>query len=300
MHSKKFDVVGLGQCCLDFIGKIEKYPAVDQKCEMSALTVQGGGPVATALTALSRWKKSCAFMGQIGDDHFGADIRLSLVEEGIDTGGLKIRRQSNSQVAFIATESDSGRRNIFWQRPDGSALSSAEIDYKAIANARVFHTDGLFAEAAVEASRTAASAGVPVVVDAGTLRPGLLDLAPHTDFFIASESFAQALVGRHAPLEACRELLAMGAAFACVTLGARGYLAVDRDDIIERPAYPVTAVDTTGCGDVFHAGFIYGLLEHWPVAARLDFAAWAAAMVSLHPGGRAGIPRASAWPGKPV
>ncbi|MEE8315285.1 MAG: carbohydrate kinase family protein, partial [Syntrophobacteria bacterium] len=60
--------------------------------------------------------------------------------------------------------------------------------------------------------------------------------------------------------------------------------------IIERPAYPVNPVDTTGCGDVFHAGFTYGLVQGWEVDKCLDFAAWAAAMVSLKLGGRTSIP----------
>ena len=57
-----------------------------------------------------------------------------------------------------------------------------------------------------------------------------------------------------------------------------------------RPAYPVEAVDTTGCGDVFHAGVVYGLLAGWEIEKSLDFAAWTGAMVSLELGGRAGIP----------
>ena len=60
--------------------------------------------------------------------------------------------------------------------------------------------------------------------------------------------------------------------------------------LIEKPAYRVDPVDTTGCGDVFHSGFIYGLLQGWEYEKCLDFAGWAAAMVSLKMGGRSGIP----------
>jgi sugar/nucleoside kinase (ribokinase family) len=60
--------------------------------------------------------------------------------------------------------------------------------------------------------------------------------------------------------------------------------------VIERPAYPAEAVDTTGCGDLFHAGFIYGVIQGWDVEKSLDLAAWSAAMVSRKLGGRAGIP----------
>jgi sulfofructose kinase len=75
-----------------------------------------------------------------------------------------------------------------------------------------------------------------------------------------------------------------------VTLGSKGYVAWVEGRVIQRPAYPVAAVDTTGCGDVFHAGFIYGLIQGWKTEQSLDFAAWSAAMVSLRVGGRSGIP----------
>jgi sulfofructose kinase len=295
---KNIDAVGLGQCCLDYIGKIETFPAVDSKCETTDITIQGGGPVATALVALSRWKINCAFMGITGDDRFGDEIRASLETEGIDLNGLKTRRQSKSQAAFIVVEKGTGHRNIFWQRPTGPSLTPAEIDFDLVTHARVLHTDGLFSEAALAAAQAARKAAVPVVVDAGTLRPGLLELADKTDCFIASEAFSRALVGRDAPRQACRELSKMGPSLTCITLGARGYVALYDGCIIEKSAYPVAAVDTTGCGDIFHAGFIYGLLQGWTAAKCLDFAAWSAAMVSRAMGGRKGIPRAGAWPGR--
>jgi len=71
---KVFDVFGLGQCSLDYIGRLGAYPPPGVKTEFSDLTVQGGGPVATALVALSRWGLRCAFSGVVGDDAFGRVI----------------------------------------------------------------------------------------------------------------------------------------------------------------------------------------------------------------------------------
>jgi sugar/nucleoside kinase (ribokinase family) len=116
-----------------------------------------------------------------------------------------------------------------------------------------------------------------------------------SDYFLASETFAKAFIGEDKPLDACIKLAELGPDVVGVTLGPKGYIALDRGRIIERPAYPVEAVDTTGCGDVFHAGFIYGLLENWNVDKCFDFAAWAGAMVSLRLGGRAGIPTLEDW-----
>ena len=101
---RKIDVVGLGQCCLDHIGTIEKFPPVDSKCETDSITIQGGGPVATALVALARWKLNCTLLGVTGDDQFSYEIRASLEKEGIDISGLITRPRSKSQVAFIVVE----------------------------------------------------------------------------------------------------------------------------------------------------------------------------------------------------
>ncbi len=291
MGDKSFKVYGLGQCCLDYVGKVDTYPPPDVKCEFTEMVIQGGGPVATALVALARWSISCTFTGVIGDDQFGSIIKETLEDENVDTGGLLVRQGSDSQFAFILAEPGVGRRTIFWRRPTGSPPSPEEIDYSSIRKAEVFHTDGLFTEASLAAASAAKEAGVQIVVDAGSLRGGMLDLARLSDYFLASETFADELVGQGKPLQACHELAELGPHVVGVTLGPKGYVALDGGRIIERPAYQVEAVDTTGCGDVFHAGFIYGLLKRWKVDKSLDFAAWTAAQVSLQLGGRAGIPQ---------
>jgi sulfofructose kinase len=289
------EVYGLGQCSLDYIGMIKSYPPADSKCEFTGMVIQGGGPVATALAALSRWGIRCTFIGVIGDDPFGMQVRAGLEAEGIDLQGLLIRHGFESQCAFIAAEPGLGRRTIFWQRPTGPPLGPEELDFDLIRRAKVFHTDGLFPEASLAAAKAAREAGVQVVVDAGSLREGMLDLASWSGYFIASSTFARSLVGKDDPVLACREMAARCPGLVGVTLGKEGYVALDRGRLIRRPAYPVAAVDTTGCGDVFHAGFIYGLIKGWTVDRCLDWGAWAASRVSLKPGGRAGIPPLPGW-----
>ena len=283
-------VFGLGPCSLDYIAKVPAYPSPDVKCEFSELVIQGGGPVATALVALARWGLSCAYVGVIGDDLFGTMIRASLDEEEIDISGLLIRKGCDSQLAFIAAEPVVGRRTIFWRRSTGSPPSLKEINFSRVREARVLHTDGFFQEAALAACQEARKAGGLVVVDAGSLREGMLDLAGLSDYFIASEPFATAFVGENNPVEACRKVAGLGPRGVGVTLGSKGYVAWVEGRVIQRPAYPVEALDTTGCGDVFHAGFIYGLIQGWDAEKSLDFAAWSAAQVSRKMGGRSGIP----------
>lgn len=287
---RKFDVFGLGQCSLDYIGRLGAYPAAGIKSEFFDLTVQGGGPVATALVALSRWGFSCLFSGLVGDDAFGRLIMASLEEEGIDTEGVVVRRGKASQFAFIAAESPGGRRTVFWRRPTGSPLRKEDVDLAALSASKVFHTDGLFIDAALLAAGKAREGGIPVVVDGGTLREGMIELAGLSDYFIASETFGRELAGGDDPAGACRKLREFGPRLAAVTLGERGYAASFGGTEVRKPAYPVEAVDTTGCGDVFHAGFIFGLLRGQSPERSLDLGAWAASRVAARMGGRRGIP----------
>lgn len=293
MGRGKVQVFGLGQCSLDHLGIVKSYPEPDSKCEFSGMVIQGGGPVATALVALSRWGITCIFTGVVGNDPAGEEILSSLSEEGVDPSGVIVREGSSSQFAFIAAEEATGSRTIFWHPPTGKGPEPGDIDISALKEADVFLTDGLFMETSIWACREASRNGVRTVVDAGTLREGILDLASECDYFIASESFARSLAGKGKEQQACRLIADLGPQVTAVTMGERGYVAMIEGRITERPAYPVSALDTTGCGDVFHAGFTYGLLNRWPPAKCLDFGSWAASRVSLQLGGRAGIPDAA-------
>jgi len=296
-NNKNTDVFGLGQSCWDYIGEIDSYPPPDSKCEMSVVIEVGGGPVATALIALARWGLRCTFSGVFGDDVYGRQMIDDFRQEGVDTSGALIRDQASSQIAFIVTEKKSARRTIFWRRPDGDPPMPAELDFQHLKQSRLFYTDGLFIDAAVAAARNARAAGIPVLVDAGTLRERSLELTPFSDYYIVARPFARALTNSDDPHKACLELQKMGPKVVGVTLGAQGSLILDREEWIETPAYKVESVDTTGCGDVFHAGIAFGVLQGWSLEKTADFASWAAARVSTKIGGRAGIPLAEAYDG---
>ena len=281
-------VFGIGQCSLDYIGLIPAYPPPDVKCEFSNMVVQCGGPVATALVALKRWGLDGYMAGVVGNDEFGKNIASSLSVEGIDTGGLRVRENEQSQFAFIVSEPSPARRTIFWQRPTGQPLQPEELNINMLLKSAALHVDGLFPEASLFACRKAKQAGIPVIVDAGTLRDGMLEIAKFSDCFVTSEAFSSALC--RTPEETCRRLADLGIRFAGVTLGTKGYVALIDGRFIRKEAYPAKAVDTTGCGDVFHAGLTYGIVRGWSAEKSLDLGAWAAAQVSTQIGGRRGIP----------
>ncbi|MBI1928057.1 hypothetical protein HYR99_27915 [Candidatus Poribacteria bacterium] len=92
------------------------------------------------------------------------------------------------------------------------------------------------------------------------------------------------------PDDVVQRLCDLGARIAVVTLGERGCVAKWERGLFAFPAFPVNVVDTTGAGDAFHGGFIYGLLHDWSVAETVRFASAVAALNCCALGGRSGLP----------
>ena len=283
-------VTGIGQCCWDFLASVDAYPPADSKQEVLQWEEQVGGPVATALVALSRLGVECRFHGVIGDDGLGELIRGSLIAEGIDCSRLVVRPGSTSQRAFIAVEKGNASRTIFWQRPTGTPLSPNELPDDYLNNSRFLLLDGLMADVSLAAARGARKRGIPVMLDAGRLRPGMAELARICDYVVAGEQFVIDLGwdGKDESFAAIASSL--GAPVVTVTCGVRGSLTWTERGGIRQPAFPVPVIDTTGAGDVFHGGYVYGLLQGWELSSALTFASAMAALKCARSGGRSGIP----------
>ena len=286
----KYDVVGLGQCCIDYLGVVEQYPDINEKEEINDFTVQGGGPVATAMVTLSRLGATTTFIGKISDDYFGGLIKDGLTSESVNIDHIVVENGKRSQFAFIVIEKETGKRTIFWSRATVTPLMADEINRNVISTSKVLHLDGLMLESSLEAAKYAREVGVTVVVDAGSTREGPLALAKIADYFIASEDFTRKFYKGKDPKAAAMELLKHGAKTVIVTMGEKGSVCVSPENYFHQPAFKIKAVDTTGCGDVFHGAFIFGLLQDWDLNKTVRFASATAALKCREIGGRMAIP----------
>lgn len=284
-------VVGLGQVCVDYVGHVPDYPTEDTKVELEGLFTGCGGPAATALVTLTRWGVRTSFLGSISDDAFGLRIVEGLQNEGVDISLLNVTPGLSSQFAFIAVSREAGQRTIFWQRSSAPELSPGHVGLEPFPNARILHVDGLMLEAAQAAAEQAVRRNMTVVMDAGTLRQGSLDLISRVHVLIASEPFAHALAGTDRSYEeVLQELREMGPRQVVITLGAKGSVGLDPDGIVRQAAFPVVSKNTTGAGDVYHGAYIYGLLKGYDMAACMAFASAAAALKCQNGRGWEGIP----------
>lgn len=282
------DIVGVGLNATDTLIPVSRYPASGSKVEIRSASVLPGGQVATAMVACQTWGLCARYVGKLGDDPaatlHGEEFRKAGVEAQILTAA-----GCSSLQSFILVE-DSGERTVLCTRDDQLALRPQDLRREWIADARALHLDGYDTAAAIAAASWANEAGIPVIADLDELYAGIEELIGKVDYLIVSRDVPGRLSGKSDLFEA---LAAVQQRFGCyltaATLGEEGVLACVGGAFCYRPAYLVPVVDTTGAGDIFHAGFIYGLLEGWCLSQTLEFACAAAALNCAGTGARGGI-----------
>lgn len=286
-----FDVVGIGLNAIDYLVSLPRYPAPGEKLRMTGFSRQGGGQVATALVALSRWGLSAQYVGNVGDDEHGR-LSLSLLrDEGIDLSRARTVPGASSQFAVILVEEGSGERTILWDRDARIRIRPGDLPVAEIRRARAVLLDGHDVPASIAAAAEARGAGVPVVLDAEKIQEGTPDLLSLCDHVVASRAFAEALHPGTEPGDAARRVFdRFGPRTATVTMGESGAAGFDGRELVRAPAIRVAAADTTGAGDIFHAGFLHALLAGKPFREILGFANAAAGLSCRKVGGRAAIP----------
>lgn len=287
--AKPVDVVGLGQCSLDHVCLVEGLPQFAGKDRILDYTRLPGGQVATALLACTRLGLRAAFIGSVGDDDAAERVLEPLRRAGVDLDAVRVVADTPTQLAVILLDRATGERTVLWSRDARLTIRLQDLSRSSIERGRALHLDGGDPEVGIWASKVAREAGLPVVLDADTPTPGTAELLAHVDFPIVSHTFAETFFGTRDPREALRGLMAYGARMAVVTLGEIGALARLGDRELESPAYRVPVVDTTGAGDVFHAAFVWALLEGLGAEGCLRAANAAAGMNCRAVGAQGGL-----------
>jgi sulfofructose kinase len=288
MNIPKVDVVGVGLNATDTHIPVPRFPESGSKVEILSANALLGGQVATAMAACQGWGLRTRYIGKVGQDHAATLHREEFERLGVETH-LFTAAGCPSQQAFILVE-PTGERTVLWKRDGRLALLPEELECDWIVNARVLHLDGHDMAAATQAAQWARKAGIPVVADLDDLYAGYERLLHNIDFLITSRDIPLRLSGdRDLYTSLPRIARDYGCILAAATLGRDGVLAWDGTRFHYASAYCVDAVDTTGAGDIFHAGFIYGLLQSWPIGRQLEFACAAAALNCTAIGARGGI-----------
>lgn len=289
---KQWDVVGIGANSVDYVHLLPGYPqpfGSFAKMKIERQEILCGGQMATAMCACARLGLRVRYAGVTGTDENGQRIRTELKRRGIDLTDVIIRDAQN-QFAVILVDETNGDRIVLWDRDERLLMRKRDIPVDAIAEARVLHVDDVDQAAAIHAAEVARQHGVGVTSDIDRLNERTAELIDAVTIPIFAEHVATRVTGLTEQADALRALRRPHHQLLCVTLGDQGAMALDDEGIHYGPAFRVDAVDTTGAGDVFRAGFIYALLRRWSTDEILRFANAAAAVSCTRLGALGSIP----------
>jgi sugar/nucleoside kinase (ribokinase family) len=291
----RFDVVGIGANSIDFVCRLPQYPepsGPNSKLGIRSYDKSPGGQTATVLSACASLGLRTSYIGTVARDENGSIILDALERRGVDTTRAILRTGANPFAVILVADDAAvhGERIVLWKRPDEMKLTPSDLPADAVSGARFLFVDDVDVEAAIAAGKKAIAAGIPVTTDIEALKPQTSELIDAVTIPIFAEPVPRALTGEADAEAALRMLRNRHAGLLCVTLGARGAAALDGDRYIYQPGFAVDAVDTTGAGDIFRAGFIYASLRGDSTADILRFACAAAAVSCTRRGAINSVP----------
>jgi sulfofructose kinase len=286
---QQVDVVGVGINATDTIIRLPHFPATDSKIEMISAEIRPGGQVASATVACHRWGLRARYIGKIGDDAAGNFQVREMAREGVETHWIRAAN-SASQTSFILVDDRTGERTVLWRRDTRVAIAPSDLRRHWLNGSRALLIDGHDTAASTRAAQWARQKNIPVIADLDNKYRGVEGLLKSVNFPVTSKDFPKRLTGEPNLLMSLPQI---HSEFKCclttATLGDLGSMAWNGKRFFLVRGFQVPAVDTTGAGDVFHAGFIYGILRNWPVEVTLEFSNAAAALNCTAPGARGRI-----------
>jgi len=290
-----FDVAGFGTIVVDQISLVPHYPAPDEKLAADEMLIQPGGPVPAALSVLSRFGRKTVLAGCIGDDLWGEWLLKSLAARMIATDFLVSVPGTRTPFAQICADRTRGTRAVIHDegslpaltlpllglRCDGATPSQRASDIlRQLPQARCLHIDGREHDTIPLIIDEYRKRGTKISIDCGTFRRRTIELLPLVDCIIMPASFARSVFGQR-PLD---RLVAdshdawLQASHIVITNGEQGSVGWCNGEIIQQGAWPVSALDSCGAGDIHAGAILHAFLEDWPLSRALPFAAAAAAL----------------------
>ena len=288
--------MGFGENAVDHLVVVPRYPEFDTKTRFVEHALSAGGQIASALAGLSRLGLRAAYAGRFGSDEAGRFGFEALRAEGVDCSSAEVVEGARSQLAFIVIDARTGERTIIWDRDERLAYRVDEAPRDFAARGRVLHMDAQQPRVCAALAREARAAGTIVSLDVDDVYEGVEELLPHVDLLVSSKEFPVRLTGladERAALAAMKSRLRRDCV-AGMTLGRRGAVVYHEGVFVESRAFPVPGGcrDTTGAGDAFHVGLIYGLLRGEDIESSLATGCAVAALKCRALGARTALPSA--------
>lgn len=292
-------VLTIGAVTTDLLMRVERLARPDEEVRVISVDSYDGGSAANVAVALSRLGLEAAYFGCVGDDSEGTRHLTVLSAEGVDTRRVMISRTGSRTSQVMGFVECGGARQLYFHGAASEEITADDITEELLDGIEWVHVCTLgpeFAERILELNRRRPR-HIGLSLDPGCV--GLegdraervrASLGEVDALFVNEVEFERLFPGMR-PEEAGRLPPEGLAGHTAIKLGERGaYLLTRRGDLTYHPAFRVTAVDSTGAGDAFAAGFLVGIARHYSPEYLGPFANAVAALVAKHYGARVGLP----------
>lgn len=274
--SRALDVLAVGELCPDFIlsGIRAPGPVLGTEQEIGGYQLVLGSATALCTVALARLGLRTAMVTRVGDDEYGRFCIGRLQEEGVDVKGVIVDADvSTGLTVALAYPAD---RLLLTLPGTMRVLTAADVPRARLQEARHLHISSFFLQEGLQPGLpglldAARARGMTTSLDTGWdprevwMTELLREVLRRVDVFLPNESELTALGGCPDVERAAAALLELGMGRVAVKRGAGGASVYDGNGETSVPGFLVQAVDTTGAGDNFNGGFLFGMLAEWPV-----------------------------------
>ena len=283
-----------------FCGPMDALPRAGALLAVDAMHTSAGGCAANVAIDLMKQGITAGVVGRVGQDA-PAQVVLELLRAShvnFDHVSTSPRLPTSQTVILLVKGEDRRYIHVFGANRE---FAIADIDRAWLETLKVFYLGGLFVLPSIlmdelaDLLRFCRTRGAITVLDVViptqmTNFHGLERVLPYVDYFMPNRDEAAVLTGRSEPLAQARALQAMGANTVVITQGKEGALVLQGDTVWGADAFPVEAIDPSGGGDAFAAGFITGVLRGYDMAETLRYASALGAMATLAIGTTTGVP----------
>lgn len=276
-------IVCLGILVADAIAKpVDKVPDKGKLGLAETIELHTGGCAANACIDLSKMGQDVGIIGLVGNDGFGEFILNRLKGQKVDITGLKTTDRATTSASLVLSNSD-GERTFIHCYGTNAVFSEQDIDYRIIKECELLFVAGTLLMPAFDGQptanvlRRAKEMGKYTVLDTawdptGRWMSAVGPCLPYLDLFIPSFEEARMLSGKENEKDMAGCFLEAGAKTVVIKMGEKGCYIKNDSGEHYIDAYRVEAVDTTGAGDSFVAGFITGLVNGWDLRRCGEYA----------------------------
>lgn len=282
---ERIDVVCMGILVADILtSPIDRLPEPGQLASADEIFLSGGGHAHNTPISLTRLGAKVGVMGKVGNDPFGNFLMEDLKKEGVDTSKITVSDRSETSKTIVILTLHEDRRFIYTAGANAD-FGIEDIDYEYLKQAKILYVGGygvlpkLDEDSLVKVLKFAKENDIVTLLDV---------VIPHTesnwinkckkalkftDFFLPNSDEAKLITGKTEPEEQAKQLLKYNPEITVIiTMGGNGSLLRTKDKIIRASSYKIKAVDSTGGGDAFSAGLIFGVMNNWNLTETLKLA----------------------------